>query len=256
MLPDEIQNPLPAPVETAIISSESPTRDPFWGYADLAMMIGLLFASIVLLVVFVGLFTATKPNLRTDPAFLLIAQLGFYVLVYLCFWAIFKTRYDRPVFASLGWRPSTFSTLLAVACGGALAILLSVVGSLIRTPKVKSPLDDLTSTPGMLVLFGLMAVTIAPLFEEMFFRGFIQPLLSRSLGTLAGIGITASIFGALHAPEYAMAWQYVVSIAVAGVAFGWVRARTNSIIPCTVMHGAFNLASVVGLAVTKYVFHP
>ncbi|HEY1949021.1 MAG TPA: type II CAAX endopeptidase family protein [Bryobacteraceae bacterium] len=257
LLPEDIPNSLPETVLEApplFAIPEPPAREPFWGYSDLAVVMGLLFASIVLLLVFAGLFISAKPDLKTDPVFLLTTQFGLYIFVYLCFWVTFKTRYDRPVFSSLGWRPSTFSPIWAVICGVALALLLSVVGSLIQTPKVKSPLDDLTATPGMLALFGLMAVTVAPLFEEMFFRGFVQPLLSRSLGTMAGIGITASIFGALHAPEYAYAWQYAVCIALAGAAFGWVRARTNSIIPGTIMHGAFNLASVVAMA-TKYAPH-
>jgi CAAX protease family protein len=257
LLPEDIPSSPPETVLEAsplFAISEPPAREPFWGYSDLAVVMGLLFASIVLLLVVAGLFISAKPDLKTDPVFLLTTQFGLYIFVYLCFWVTFKTRYDRPVFSSLGWRPSTFSPIWAVICGVALAILLSLVGSLIQTPKVKSPLDDLTATPGMLALFGLMAVTVAPLFEEMFFRGFVQPLLSRSLGMVAGIGITAAIFGALHAPEYAYAWQYAVCIALAGAAFGWVRAHTNSIIPGTIMHGAFNLASVIAMA-TKYAPH-
>jgi uncharacterized protein len=261
LLPENLQSPAPQPPDEIVTPSfssglsEPPAREPFWGYSDLAVVMGLLFASIVLILVGAGLFIATRPDLKTDPVFLLTTQLVVYVFVYLCFWVTFKIRYDRPVLSSLGWRPSRFSPLLAVGCGVALAILLSLVGYAIHTPKdVKSPLDDLTATPGMLALFGLMAVTIAPLFEEMFFRGFVQPLLSRSLGTFAGVGVTAVVFGSLHAPEYGYVWQYAVCISLAGAAFGWVRARSNSIIPGTIMHGAFNLASVVAMA-TKFASH-
>jgi membrane protease YdiL (CAAX protease family) len=68
------------------------------------------------------------------------------------------------------------------------------------------------------------------------------------------VGITAVIFGALHAPEYGYVWQFAVCISLAGAAFGWARARSNSIIPGTIMHGAFNLASVVAMA-TKFASH-
>jgi hypothetical protein len=257
LLPEHFEPPPPEPVEAAaepVFSSglpDPPAHEPFWGYTDLAMVIGLLFASIVLLLVIAGVLISARPSLRADPLFLLGTQFGLYVFVYLSFWVTFKTRYDRPVFSSLGWRPSSFKPLWAIAGGIGLAVLLSVVGSLIHTPQVKSPLDDLTATPGMLSLFGLMAVTIAPLFEEMIFRGFIQPLLTRTLGALAAIAITAAIFGALHAPEYSYAWQYVASIGLAGAVFGWLRARTNSIIPCVIMHGSFNLASVIAMA-AKY----
>ena len=85
----------------------------------------------------------------------------------------------------------------------------------------------------------------------MFFRGFIQPLLSRSLGTVAGILLTACLFGALHGFEYQWVWQYALFITAAGVVFGWLRARTNSIIPSTIMHGCFNAVSVIALAFGK-----
>lgn len=261
MLPENIQDSLPEPVEAMlpatfpVIAQEPPAREPFWGYTDLAMMVGLLVASIVILLIFAGLVISARPDLKTDPIFLLSIQLGLYGFVYLCFWVTFKTRYRRPVLSSLGWQRSAFNPLWAVVCGAVLAFLLSVASALIHTPKVKSPLDDLTATPALLALFGLMAITIAPLFEEMFFRGFLQPLLARTLGTVAGIGVTATIFGAMHAPEYAMAWQYVLAVGLAGAAFGVVRARTNSIIPCTIMHGSFNLCSVIGLAVSKYASH-
>ena len=56
-------------------------------------------------------------------------------------------------------------------------------------------------------------------------------------------------------PEYQDAWQYVVGVTLVGVALGAVRAKTDSIIPGTVMHGCFNAVSVVGLVATKYFPH-
>jgi uncharacterized protein len=103
----------------------------------------------------------------------------------------------------------------------------------------------------MLIFFGLIAIVFAPVFEELFFRGFVQPLLSRTLGTLAGIVITALLFGALHGFEYSWVWQYTVFISLVGIVLGFVRARTGSTIPSTVMHGFFNAVSVVALAFGK-----
>jgi membrane protease YdiL (CAAX protease family) len=103
-------------------------------------------------------------------------------------------------------------------------------------------------------LFGVMAVTLAPFFEELVFRGFLQPLLTRSLGSIAGVVITGAVFGSLHAPEYSFAWQYAVAVSLVGMVLGWVRVRSQSIIPCTVMHGAYNSVFVVALVVSK--FHP
>jgi membrane protease YdiL (CAAX protease family) len=89
-------------------------------------------------------------------------------------------------------------------------------------------------------MFGLFAILLGPLFEEIVFRGFIQPLFARDLGTVAGVLLAAGLFGLLHGPEYSGAWQFVVLITAAGACFGWVRARTGSLVPAIIMHAGFN----------------
>ncbi|MBV9404750.1 MAG: CPBP family intramembrane metalloprotease, partial [Acidobacteriaceae bacterium] len=88
---------------------------------------------------------------------------------------------------------------------------------------------------------------------ELLFRGFIQPLFSRTFGVALGIVLTAALFGCLHGPEYSWAWQYVVAITTVGIVLGWIRAWANSIIPTAVMHGCYNAIFVVALAITKHV---
>ena len=230
-----------------------PVREPLWEYTDLALMIGLLFTSIAVIVLVCGVLSFAIPGLRDDPTPLLLPmQLALYVFVYICFYLIFKFRYGKSVFASLGWRRTSSHPLVLVISGGVLALAVSALAALIHTPQVKSPIDEITKTPLSLALFGIMAVTIAPLFEELFFRGFIQPLFSRTFGMAAGVVLTAVLFGGLHAPEYSWAWQYALAVSIAGVAFGWLRARTQSIIPSTIMHGGYNLAMMLALIFTKF----
>jgi membrane protease YdiL (CAAX protease family) len=108
-------------------------------------------------------------------------------------------------------------------------------------------LELLDKSPVILALFGVMAITITPFFEELLFRGFLQPLFSRSLGVAGGIGLTALLFGALHGPQYGLHWQYVAAVALVGAALGVVRYRTDSIITSSVMHACYNLIAVIAL---------
>jgi uncharacterized protein len=244
-----------SPVEPVIdIGPPPPAREPFWGYTDLLLVMGLVVGSIALILVVTGFLVAFNPDLRDDPGPLLLpVQIAFYGFIYLALHFTFRTRYRKPVFSSLGWRRSRFNPVIAVFGGAVLAFAISGLASLLHTPQVPSPLDRFLKSPVDLALFGALAVTLAPLFEELFFRGFLQPLLSRTFGVLAGILITALVFGILHAPEYSWAWQYVVAVSVAGAVFGWVRSRTNSIIPSTLMHGCYNLVFVIALLVTRHV---
>jgi uncharacterized protein len=255
-MPPEFMDISPVEPVIEIGPPPPPPREPFWSYTDLLLVMGLVVASITLIVLVTGFLVAFNPSLRDDPGPLLLpVQIAFYGFIYLALHFTLRMRYGKPVFPSLGWRRTRFNLGFAALGGAVLAFAISGLASLLHTPQVPSPLDRFLKSPVELALFGALAVTLAPLFEELFFRGFLQPLLSRSFGVLAGISITALVFGLLHAPEYAWAWQYVVAVSLAGAVFGWVRARTNSIIPSTVMHGCYNLVFVIALYVTKHVKH-
>jgi hypothetical protein len=251
MEPDRLDMP---PLEPAIEPAPvTPAREPFWGYADLALVLLLIAFGLLLLVVVDGIIEVADPHLRSDYTPLVLpTNMAAYVVVYLALKLVLGSRYGAPVFSSLGWRHTGLNLLLVGAGGVALAFALSAIASLIHTPKVETPFEALTKNPFSFVFLALTAVVIAPVFEELFFRGLIQPLLCRSVGVVAGIGITAALFGALHAPEYSEQWQYAFSVLLAGIAFGVMRERTKSIIPGTVMHGCFNAVSVVALAVEKF----
>jgi membrane protease YdiL (CAAX protease family) len=245
-----------SPTEPVIEVVPPPPREPFWGYTDLLLVMGIIVASIALITLAGGVLVFIYPRLRDDPTPLLLpVQVAFYGFIYLALHLTLKTRYGMPVFPSLGWRRTRFNLGIAVLGGAILAVAISGLADLLHTPQVPSPLDRFLKSPVDLALFGILAVTLAPVFEELFFRGFLQPLLSRTFGVLAGILITALVFGLLHAPEYAWAWQYVLAVSLAGAVFGWVRARTNSIIPSIIMHGCYNLVFVIALIWTKYVKH-
>ncbi len=252
-MPPDTEGFFPAePILDAPAADSTPARVPFWSYTDLALLLGLLVASVVIILLVVGGFVFVYPNLKHDQSPLLLpTQFALYGFLYFSFRLVFGLRYDKPVFASLGWCRSKFNLLMAAGGGVLLAFLVSALAALLHTPQVPSPVESLMGSPALLTLFAIMAVTVAPLFEELLFRGFIQPLLSRTFGVIAGILITALVFGALHAPEYSFAWQYALAVSIVGAALGWVRSASNSIIPSTVMHGSYNAVFVIALAVSK-----
>ncbi len=231
-----------------------PVREPFWGYADLALVLGLLALAAIVITGAVFVFASFYPALQKDPTPLIVpTNLACYLALYLIFRVVLENRYGMPVFASLGWRRTTRAAVLgSVIAAVPLAFLVNAFAYLLHTPKIKTPFDDIAKTPVLLALVGAMAVTAAPIFEELFFRGFLQPLFSRTFGVVAGVLLTAILFGCLHAAEYQFVWQYVAAVSLVGIALGVVRVVTNSIIPSTIMHGCYNASFVIALALTKH----
>ena len=245
-----------APPPDLMFTQPQLERTPFWDYFDLLLIIGLSFVSLLIAYVAIGGWIHFHPALKGDMMqFALPLQFVAYALIYLSFFLVFKLKYDRPVLASLGFHRTRYSLAAAGAGGVLLAFGIGIVANFIHTPKVDTPFDQLVKTPLSFALLALTAIVAAPLFEEMMFRGFLQPLVSRTLGPVLGILLTAVLFGGLHASEYEFAWQYVAAITIVGLALGILRAKTDSTLPGTVMHGCFNAVSVVGLFATKYLPH-
>jgi len=243
--------PEETPVAEPILATPAPTPYPFWNWVDFALVLGLLIGIIGFIFFAAAGFVFFNPSLRTNQAPLLLpVQLAFYGAIYITFFLVFRYRYDKPVFSSLGWKRTVPNrTLIYFGLTGLLlSPAISLIASLLHTPEVKmDALDQLQKYPVILAIFGIIAVTIAPLFEELLFRGFLQPLFSKTFGVIAGILITAILFGLLHSFQYKNVWQYVAAVSFVGVVLGAVRYRTGSIIPSMVMHGCYNAVAAVGI---------
>lgn len=86
----------------------------------------------------------------------------------------------------------------------------------------------------------------APLIEELFFRGLMQPRLVERFGTALGLVATAVLFGAAHMTNWqgAATYIYVISIAGGGFVLGLLRHATGRLGPSTWAHFFFNAQAV------------
>ena len=164
---------------------------------------------------------------------------------------LFRIQYDRPFWDSLGWRGFQMPVVQVALLGVGAAYAVSLLGALIRTPTTPNEITKLLDDPKSLILMAVFGVTLAPLCEELAFRGFLQPLLVRSLGPVPGIIAAALPFGLLHYREYGNSWRHAVIVAAAGAAFGWMRHRTGSTLASAIMHAAYNALFFVAVAGQK-----
>jgi membrane protease YdiL (CAAX protease family) len=81
----------------------------------------------------------------------------------------------------------------------------------------------------------LAVVVIAPLTEELLFRGLLLPALRAQLGTAGAIAVTGLLFGIFHVLPLV-----VVYAAIAGVVLGAIFVRTRSVLAPIAFHAAFN----------------
>ena len=218
-----------------------PERDPFWDYPDLLLFAGLVIPCMLAGWAFVkAVFLVFQIHTSLRVVELLPEQLIGYALLFGALALALRMQYDRPFWQSLGWKPFTLPPLLVVAAGASTSISVALLGSLIHTPTGSNPMTDLLQDRTSIILMAIFGIVIAPTCEELAFRGFLQPLLVRSLGAAPGVIVAAIPFGLLHYREFGNSWRHAVLIALAGATFGWMRHATGSTKAATLMHASYN----------------
>lgn len=220
---------------------------PFWGYQDLALFAGAVLPSFA-----IGMAILRAVRLSSEAARTFAFQSLIYLLLLGVLYLVISGRYHQPFWRSLRWISVSRAGLVCLIAGPLLAIGTAALGALLRAPAVPSPIEDLISDRRSLVIMMLFAVVLGPIFEELTFRGFLFPLLARSVGAWPGIVLTAVPFALLHGSQYHWSWRHLVVIGVAGTAFGYARFRTGSTFASAIVHAGYNAMLFVGFVVQKW----
>ena len=225
-----------------------------WGLPD--VLLGWLMVQVIGQVVAGGVLITTghAGDDMADLSLELVALIqvglafGFFIVPY----AITKLKGNGPV-ADLGfrirggdlWRGGIAGVLLQwpilVILYWPILRLMDKSASDLAGPA--RSLGDRVDGTGGAVLLILIVGLMAPIFEELFFRGLMQrAFLKRGFPPWAAIGITAFVFGATH-------WQLLQlpALVLAGVVFGWLAYRSSRLGPAISAHVAFNMVTVGAL---------
>ena len=94
-------------------------------------------------------------------------------------------------------------------------------------------------------IFGIISITImAPLVEELLFRGAIQGyMLRKGMKPLHAILIASAIFGIIHMNPIQIPFAFAI-----GMIFGWLYYRTGSVVPGIIGHFINNSIACLQMA--------
>jgi membrane protease YdiL (CAAX protease family) len=225
-----------------------PERVPFWGFSDLLLFIALglpcMLGGGMLMKLILALFR-WKP--RAKAIELVPAEFLGYALLFIALYLMFRVQYDRPLFASLAWKPIGRGAGGVIGAGVLMALLVAMGGALLRVPDADTPLKKLLADPVSMWLLAAFGTTLGPVCEELIFRGFFQPLLVRVAGRVGGVMLAALPFGLLHLQQYGFSWRHALLVCCAGAGFGWMREATGSTRAASLMHAAYNGTFFIGL---------
>ncbi len=220
-------------------------ENPPWSGWDVLLLAVFTLASVVVFL-FVTAFAVQRiryPGLTfievvKYPMVTVLAQLLAYVAVLGLMVYVGRRSSHRGFWQAVGWTwPPNWRAYLGA--GVALSLGLQAFAHFLPMPK-ELPIDRFFTTPAQAWVLTIFGMTLAPLMEELFFRGFLYPVLARRWGVGASVLITAVCFGMIHAPQLGRAWGPVLIIFMVGIALTVARAVTKSVAPGFLMHLAYN----------------
>jgi len=152
---------------------------------------------------------------------------------------------------ALGIQPVNAAVLMLVLSAGfALSFPLKEVALLLSDAvPVMAPDPDRALALARLIrvdsfsdaiIVPLAFVAIPAISEELLFRGLLLPGLAKRMHPRLALVVSAVLFGLIHGAPVAMVYA-----TLAGLALGWLRSRTGSVLPCVAMHGAVNAMPIL-----------
>lgn len=232
------------------LSPAHSNESPAWNGWDVLAVVGLALATIFvsqLAILFAAHYLLYPHAKLTDlaqlPILLLISQFVIDGAVVAYLFLLVEGKYHRPFWPAIRWNwPRSTWTVLAL--GAATYIVLATLGSLLPMPK-STPFDNLFQNRRDAFLLAIIATTLGPLMEELFFRGFFYPVVAKRWGAGWGIFLSALPFALMHMQQYGYAWGILVVIFGVGVVCGIVRAVTGSVAASFLVHVGYNGAQMV-----------
>jgi membrane protease YdiL (CAAX protease family) len=220
-------------------------ENPVWSGWDVLLMLILTGVTFVLAQLFVvpGLFRlaypqATPMELVQKPALMLLSQLLLYVVMALYMVLLVEGKYHTRFWPAIRWNWPGVGGVSFVGVG-VLMLGFDILGRFLPMPK-NTPFDQFFDRPFDAYLTAAFAVTLGPLMEELFFRGFLYPVVARRLGVFWGILLTALPFGLMHFFQYGNSWGAVLIVFLVGAVLTVVRAMTKSVAASFLAHVGYN----------------
>jgi membrane protease YdiL (CAAX protease family) len=177
----------------------------------------------------------------------LFVSLAAYLAVALAILALARWRGGTDWRRLVGWQPMARlhdKLLWAIAAG---ALIYSVAATAVLGyfyPKSQSWFTIPSDKKASLLLF-VLAVVLAPITEELLFRGWIYTSLRFSFGLWPAILSSAALFGLAH---YEGTHLYALAVFPMGLALAAIRERTGSVKGSMLFHAFNNLIAFCAAA--------
>lgn len=222
-----------------------PYLRPPWGLAEVVVVIVLVY----LCGIGFGFYStrwldrvALFWGLNTRVTFLLMA--GFLQAVLLGGFVLAVVRLRKSSPAVLGLRDFSWHDVFVYGVAGGIGVfflmillMVLIISLLPHTPQPQPIAELIVNTHSLreVLLPWLLVGVFAPFSEELYFRGFVYPVLRSRTGVAGGIILTACFFGGLHFDPIRF-----LPLSLGGAFLTLLCERTGSLYPSLFAHSIWN----------------
>lgn len=159
----------------------------------------------------------------------MMTVLGAFFAIGLLAVAVAVAPLGRAAPPALGLRPANWKYAVFGALGTlALSVAVSQLGI---EPQGMKQVIEVVREPRQLIVSLLLLAVLAPLVEELVFRGLLYGWVAGRWGSVAAWIVSSLAFAAAHYEP-----AHIVLVLPLGLLFGWLRRRTDSLLPSLVAH--------------------
>lgn len=183
--------------------------------------------------------------------FVLETAMVFHGAAALATWILFRARDLDPRRAfglrrGRGGREAFAGVLAYLGAFPVVTVVAVLAGMFLNAMQEKQSFQEVVrivagpdQTPALRVYLCLLAVIVAPVVEEMVFRGMALPVLTRYLGFPVAVAIVSAVFALMHGHIWSLAPLFAIA-----VAFSLAYTLTGSLRVPIVMHAIFNAVNL------------
>jgi membrane protease YdiL (CAAX protease family) len=149
----------------------------------------------------------------------------------------------RPWHLGLSGAPLKFTAAISAMGIFAFFLFSIVYAAIVQPDEPQKVVDDLGADTNTLLLVAgaLVVIVVAPICEEIFFRGFLYRVLRMRMAFWFAAAIDGIVFGLVHASSTSLAALPI--LAFLGLVFCYVYERTGTLFATIAMHALNNMIS-------------
>lgn len=221
-------------------SIENIPQKNIWKTSD--TWIGLIMLLLILATFLTISIALDLVNSSLSSLLLIIPQLLMIIPIAIIFlWR--KVDWKELGFTKFKWED------LALGCGFLLFVyFFSIINNLVMTMlgvvTQAETIFDVLKEIDSLGMFVLASIVVAPIFEEIFFRGFLFKGFRQKYGWKIALIVSSLIFSLFHGQVATLIPTFLL-----GSLFAYIYQRTESIFPSIIMHFMVNSVGTCGLLV-------